>query len=127
MRVLCCGDRRWVDYELIKRQLVKLPKDTVIIHGDCRGADRIAGFVAEQLQLEVVKFPANWSKFGRAAGPIRNQQMLEEGKPDVVYAFHDRLMLSKGTADMIRKAEKAGVPHTVFAHACDTRRRVVGS
>ena len=123
MRVLCCGSRNWVDRELIKKQLKQLPKDTVIIHGNCRGADRIAAFVGKQLGIEVDPYPAKWTKYGNAAGPIRNQQMLDEGKPDSVFAFHDQLLLSKGTADMVNKAKKAGIPVTVFAHAIDTRRR----
>jgi hypothetical protein len=51
-------------------------------------------------------YVAQWKKHGRAAGPIRNQRMLDEGKPDLVVAFPG----GRGTADMIRRAERAGVP-----------------
>lgn len=60
--------------------------------------------------MNVEKYPADWEKYGKVAGPIRNQQMLDEGKPDVVYAFTDDLSNSRGTADMCRRANKAGVP-----------------
>jgi predicted Rossmann-fold nucleotide-binding protein len=50
-------------------------------------------------------FPANWPKHGKGAGFIRNQQMLNEGKPDLMIAFPG----GKGTADMIEKAIKAGI------------------
>ena len=52
--------------------------------------------------------PADWKKHGRAAGPIRNQQMLDEGKADVVVALWDGK--SRGTLDMIQRATEAGVP-----------------
>jgi hypothetical protein len=52
-------------------------------------------------------FYADWDKHGRAAGPIRNQQMLDEGKPDLVVAF--LLPQGSGTLDMIRRTEKAGI------------------
>lgn len=50
-------------------------------------------------------FRANSRKHGRAAGPIRNQQMLDEGKPHLVVAFPG----GTGTADMVRRAQAAGV------------------
>jgi hypothetical protein len=56
------------------------------------------------------EFSADWQKFGKAAGPIRNQQMLDEGKPDLVIAFHEDLENSKGTQDMINRAKVQGVP-----------------
>lgn len=51
------------------------------------------------------EFPPDWDKYGNAAGPIRNQQMLDEGKPDLVVAFPG----GRGTADMVNKARKAGI------------------
>ena len=111
MRVLVCGDRDWGDRDTMVLVFSQLPwkKVDVIIHGDCRGADRLAGAVAEQYGKKVEKFPAEWKAHGRAAGPIRNQKMLDEGKPDLVLAFHPNLAKSKGTADMVRRARKAGV------------------
>jgi len=49
--------------------------------------------------------PAEWDKFGRRAGPLRNEQMLREGKPDVVVAFPG----GRGTAHMVRIAKEAGI------------------
>jgi len=85
--------------------------DTVtLIHGDAIGADRLSeevlkgyfkgGFVVE-------RYPADWEKYGKEAGPIRNKQMLDEGKPDMVIAF--RLQNSRGTQNMIDQATKAGI------------------
>src|SRR5712675_1055591 len=115
MRVLVCGDRKWVDKGLIRDCLHTLFAENgdylVLIEGEARGADRLARECAEEdwnkVECPIKKFPADWNNFGRTAGPIRNQQMLREGKPDLVLAFHDDLKNSKGTKDMINRAKKA--------------------
>jgi len=83
----------------------------VIIHGDAQGADRLAAAWGQwHLGGEHVKpFPAKWDKHLNRAGYIRNQQMLDEGKPDLVVAFRCDGE-SKGTDMMIDLARKAGVP-----------------
>ena len=108
MRVLVCGSRQWTDYRVIERRLKALPPGTVIIEGGARGADKAARRIAEHIGLEVKSFPADWKKYGNAAGIIRNHQMLDEGKPDLVLAFP--MPDSVGTQDMIRRAKKAGIP-----------------
>jgi hypothetical protein len=55
-------------------------------------------------------FPADWDKYGKAAGPIRNKQMLDEGKPQAVIAFSYDLARSRGTANMVAQARDAGLP-----------------
>ena len=109
MRVLICGDRNWSDLEAIQDYVYSLPDDAVVIHGGAHGADEIAGNWAAMRGLDVRKFPALWSQYGRAAGPIRNQQMLDEGKPDLVVYFHQELDESRGTKDMVRRARKAKI------------------
>jgi len=106
MRVLVCGGRDFVpgpgDYAVLAGYL--MPGST-LIHGGARGADRFAAGFAKGLGLDVECFPADWSLHGRAAGPIRNAKMLEEGCPDVVLAFPG----GRGTADMVKQARAAGV------------------
>jgi len=110
MRLLICGDRNYHQIENIRDLLeVYGPSDTVI-HGACRGADHLAGVVAASKGIPVEVYPADWSQYGKAAGMIRNQQMIDEGKPDMVVGFHDDLHLSKGTKGMLRIAKKAGIP-----------------
>lgn len=109
MRILVCGDRNWSDFNIIKRELSKYPNGTIIIEGDCRGADNIGEYIAKQLGFEVIKFPANWEKYGKSAGPIRNRQMLIEGKPDLILAFHSNIQNSRGTKNMIETANKSGI------------------
>lgn len=108
MRVLVCGDRHWTDRDSIRARLSRLPTGTIIIEGEAPGADTLAREVAEELGLEVRRFPAQWDRYGRAAGPVRNRRMLEE-QPDLVIAFHHDLSKSRGTANMVQLAARAGV------------------
>ena len=114
MRVIVCGDRNWTDKEIIRRELKAYPKDTVIIHGACRGADRIAGEIGKQLGFAIEEYSADWETFGKAAGHIRNKQMIDEGKPTLVLAFHSDIDNSKGTKNMLKQAEKAGIETKLF-------------
>ncbi len=79
-----------------------------LIHGDARGADRRAAEWARGHDVELVPFPANWSR-GKGAGPRRNLRMLEEGQPDLVVAFRDVNVESIGTTHMVNAAKLAGV------------------
>lgn len=110
--MLVTGDRNWTDRSLILTELKEFPPGTVVIEGGARGADTLAKRVAESLFGEdsVEEYPADWAQFGRAAGPIRNQQMLDEGFPTTVLAFHSNIAESRGTRDMIKRALKVGVP-----------------
>ena len=110
MRVLICGGRDYQNQRKIYDYVGSLPKDAVVIHGGARGADRIAGYTArKEWGLKVEPYPAQWGKYGLSAGFIRNQQMLDEGKPDIVVYFHDDIESSKGTKDMVARARKAGI------------------
>lgn len=138
MRVLVCGDRNWTDRSIIYAILNGYSwatdfddgKKLVLIEGGARGADRFAAMWAslgdendEPGQIEHLAFPADWERYGKGAGPIRNQQMLTEGQPDVVLAFHDNLAESRGTADMVRRAKAAGVPVYVIGHGPEVARQ----
>jgi hypothetical protein len=116
MRVLVCGSRYWTDVAAIYHELYALVaglqgKESIeIIEGGATGADSIAArYCREVLKKEPLEFPAEWKVYGNAAGPIRNKQMLDEGKPDLVLAFHSDLEHSRGTKDMVRQARAAGV------------------
>jgi hypothetical protein len=118
MRLLVCGGRDFSDTERAYKVLDRLHRAhgiDVVIEGDARGADRIAGYWARRNRVDNLKFPADWGAHGRAAGPIRNGKMLAEGKPDMVLAFPG----GPGTADMLRRAREAGLPiqHEVLVSA----------
>lgn len=121
-RILICGDRNWDDAPAIDRALFgykSLIGDGVmgVISGMARGADSIAAQWARDWHIPLLAYPADWNKHGRSAGPIRNIEMLEHGKPDVVYAFHDNLAESKGTKHMVSIAKRAGIPTYIVRRA----------
>ncbi len=109
MRILITGDRNWTDKDKIRAMLSSVPDVEEVIEGEARGADTLGKEVAQELEIPVESYPADWSKYHKAAGHIRNQQMLDEGKPNLVLAFHSHIEQSRGTADMIRRAKKAGI------------------
>jgi len=114
-RVLICGDRNWTDRERIANTIrILLTPGDIIIEGEARGADSIAREEGEAQGFQVLRFPALWQVHGKSAGPIRNQQMLVEGRPTIVFAFHDDISNSKGTKDMVERAKRAGIPTRVF-------------
>ena len=109
MRVLVCGGRDYTDAKRVREELDALDAEErirYVIEGEATGADTLAREWADLRWVPVLKFPADWNKHGKAAGPIRNKQMLDEGRPDLVVAFPG----GRGTANMIEQAERAGVP-----------------
>lgn len=112
MKVLICGGRAYWRRDLIRRALQTL-KPSLVIHGGAgsrigavvQGADLIAGAEAFKLGIEVVVVNADWDRYGKSAGPRRNQAMLDTYRPDVVVWFPG----GRGTADMRQRAECAGV------------------
>src|SRR5690348_8049554 len=108
MRVLVCGGRDFTDQVLLEAMLDRLHHArvfTVLIEGDARGADRMAGAWAEARGIAQEVFKADWDGLGAKAGPIRNQQMLDQGRPDLVVAFPG----AGGTEHMKRIARAAGI------------------
>jgi hypothetical protein len=123
-RVLICGSRTWDDDYLIRFVLAGLREHAtsnmgklVIIEGCAGGADHVACEWHGEQDPGVIHrhFPANWTTHGKKAGPLRNQQMLDEGRPVRVIAFSEH-PITTGTADMIRRAKKAGIGVWVIGH-----------
>lgn len=108
MRVLVCGGRNYRDADRVSEILTLFYAEygmDVLIHGGATGADSLASRWATDMSIPVKVYPANWDEHGKAAGLIRNEQMLREGKPDVVIAFAG----GRGTAHMVSIAKNAGV------------------
>lgn len=118
MRVLICGGRNYgvgdtkraleerESFDSLMKVLEVEPDEepvTCVIHGGAPGVDSLADAWAKRQKIPVEVFPADWDAHGRAAGPLRNQRMLDEGKPDIVVAFPG----GRGTADMLRRARKS--------------------
>ncbi len=109
MRVLVCGGRDYFDRETIHTVLNEMllrGEITFLVAGCASGADHIALDWANWKQVDHAKFFAKWTEQGKKAGPIRNLRMLTEMNPQIVVGFPG----GTGTADMIRRAEAAGVP-----------------
>lgn len=114
MKLLVCGDRRFTDFDKVESamlSILNLAETNTIIEGEAKGADTTARLVAEKHGIECKGFPANWSRYGRAAGPIRNKQMLVEGEPDAVLAFLSPE--SRGTRNMVNQAKSLGLKVTI--------------
>lgn len=110
MKVLVCGGRDFTDERMMWDRLDDLLFHSpwtgiTIIHGNANGADALAGKYAGVMQYEVEVYPADWEQHGKAAGVIRNQVMLDQGKPDLVIAFPG----GRGTAHMVSIAKKANI------------------
>ena len=109
MRVLVCGGRDYTDADRIFAALDRLHSPcgriTCIIQGEAPGADAWARKWAERNGVPVEGYEAEWGKYGKRAGPLRNKRMLDEGRPDGVVAFPG----GRGTADMVGQAEAVGL------------------
>lgn len=108
MKVIVCGGRNFANWKHGFDALDKIHDHTTITrlaNGGAAGADAMASGWALARGVEVKTYHADWETHGRAAGPIRNQQMLDAEDPQVVIAFTG----GKGTEDMIAKAKRKGV------------------
>lgn len=107
MKVLVCGGRDYSNYNYLEKVLDGLFAERpffILIHGNARGADKMAGLWAKRNGVQEVVCPANWDYFSVGAGPIRNEAMLKL-EPDLVVAFPG----GSGTANMISKAKNKGI------------------
>lgn len=112
--VLICGDREWGDEDRMWRKMLQVgfpDKVAFLVHGGAKGADSMS----EKLALEmgfpkerILKFDADWTRYGKAAGAIRNRKQYRETKPDLTLAFHDHPERSRGTVDMVSVAKRGG-------------------
>ncbi|WPZ08481.1 DUF2493 domain-containing protein [Pelagerythrobacter marinus] len=124
-RLVVTGGRNFSDASLVDRALGAVNKKhgiALLIEGEATGADSLCRDWAEARGIPVRKFPANWtdlshpdavirsrrdgSKYDAKAGTRRNQQMIDEGKPDSAIAFPG----GNGTADMVWRLGQSGVP-----------------
>ena len=118
LRILVCGGRHFKEYEILKLLLNEylfenhlLPSNIEIVSGNCDGADLLGERWAREKNIELKVFPAEWEKYGKSAGPIRNKQMI-----DYIKQFESKLVIafasnnSIGTKNTIKLAKKENIP-----------------
>lgn len=109
MKVIIAGSRHMPDslYNLIGEAIKFSGYDvTEIISGRARGADRLGEHYAKVNRIPLKAFPADWVKYGKAAGPIRNSEMKNYADAAIVFIWDN----SRGSANMISQMQKAGKP-----------------
>ena len=115
MRVIVAGCRSYRNYDEARVFLeqcfknISCKEEIVLVSGQCQGADELGERFAKEKGWLIEKHPAMWKKYGRAAGPIRNREMVNTC--DVVICFWDGK--SKGTGSLIRYAKNMGKPVTI--------------
>lgn len=112
LTVLICGSRHFTTSARIEQVVNNLPQDATVVVGGARGADFIAERAARSRGLHVEVYRARWDLHGKAAGPIRNQQMADR-RPNIVIAFIQDEM-GRGTGDMVTRARRAGIPVAIL-------------
>ena len=119
IKVIIAGTRDFNDYAFLKKNLDYFlqginpnNEEIEIVSGNARGADKLGERYAKEHNLPVKLFPANWDKYGKRAGYLRNQEMANYA--DVLIAFWDEK--SKGTKHMIDIAKKQGLTVIVVGY-----------
>lgn len=105
VKIIVAGSRSFDNYDLLEEkldELIKGRKNTEIVSGNARGADLLGERYGKERELEIKRFPADWNKFGKKAGYLRNEEMAKYA--DVCVCFWDGS--SAGTKNMIDLAEK---------------------
>lgn len=128
VRVLITGSRHFTDRALIAAALSQVAREhpgerLVVVHGDARGADRIAAAIAADFpdRLEAEAHPAPWRRADgscdRSAGHRRNQQMVDAGAAVCLAFLHAPSAPNRGTESCVAKAVTAGIPVRSFTQA----------
>jgi hypothetical protein len=109
MRVLICGGRNFDERKRMRDYLFSFHEKTpitAVIHGGASGADRLGGEWARHNGIAEVRVDANWTRYGKRAGPVRNGWMIQHCFPELVIAFPG----GYGTRNMIEQATAVGIP-----------------
>lgn len=114
-KVIIAGGRDFDNYELLKEKcdaILGSKQNVEIVSGTARGADELGERYAEEARLSVKHFPADWNRFGNAAGSIRNAEMAKYA--NALIAFWDGK--SRGTDNMIYSANHLGLAVRVIRY-----------
>lgn len=117
MRIAVTGSRDWNDQALLDVALIRYLRPGSHLHvGDARGADAMAWALAHTLAgVEATRYEADWQTHGKAAGPMRNRELLDESRAQLLVAFkwgHE----GRGTDDCIKAACERHIPVLLIQH-----------
>lgn len=127
-RVLITGSRRWTArttvWQALAAEYNRTVSGIIVVHGGATGADDIAdrwawGMKQQGWQVIPEMYRADWESYGRVAGTLRNQKMVNQGA-EVCLAFP--LIDSIGTFDCMARAERAGIPVKNFGYKSEVVR-----
>lgn len=118
IRIIIAGTRDFNRYDILEPEAADFVDEfkncnpeciITIVSGGARGADLLGERFAKEHGFKLVRFPADWKKYGKHAGPIRNRKLLNYAKEEtgVLLAFWDRK--SRGARNMIDIAKDAGI------------------
>jgi YspA, cpYpsA-related SLOG family len=113
LKIIVAGSRDFNDYELLEEKLnfyIGEHQDVEIISGMARGADRLGEKYAREKSLKLQKFLANWGKYGKNAGYLRNEEMARYASHAIIF-WNGK---SKGTAHMIELCKKYKINYRVI-------------
>ena len=107
MRVIVAGSRGITNYQVVKKAIEESGFEvTEVVSGKAAGVDTLGEEWAEENGIPVKEFPAEWQRFGKAAGHLRNGDMAIYGEALVAVMLPD----SRGTLNMIKQAKQRGLP-----------------
>ncbi len=108
VRTIIAGSRRITDPAIVGKAVEASGFDvSVVVSGCAPGVDSLGEAWAKENGIPIDPHPAEWSKYGRRAGPIRNQRMIDYGKAEALVAIPDDKSI--GTLDMIQRAKRHGL------------------
>ncbi len=110
IKIAIVGSRKFDRLHLVSEFVVTLPADATVISGGAGGVDQAAEAAARASGLAVLIFDADWARHGRAAGPIRNVEIVEAA--DELIAFWEGE--SRGTLNSVALAARRGIPVRVL-------------
>ena len=119
MKIIIAGSREIFDYELLKKFMKKICDQyeiTQVISGNAKGMDKCGEYWAVEHGIPIVDMPADWDKHGKAAGPIRNAEMLKIS--DLILVI--KKTESRGSSHMASIAKASGKP--TFVYNVDTKK-----
>lgn len=107
-RVIYCGGRGYAEVAKVRDGVLEAFSRVghhIVVHGGARGADRLVELLCETADITQEIYPAQWEKYGKSAGPIRNQEMADLPDVVLVVAFPG----GPGTDHMTEIAKKKGI------------------